>query len=76
VTFSEIKIKDDSKIKITKDTVNGITFGQIRLWKLDINTNSFLPTNKGIGFELKHINEIIYSLSLLYHSESNIIGKT
>ncbi len=76
MTFSEIKIKDDSKIKITKDTVNGITFGQIRLWKLDINTNSFLPTNKGIGFELKHINEIIYSLSLLYHSESNIIGKT
>ena len=76
MTFSEIQIKNDSKIKITKDTVNGITFGQIRLWKLDNSTNSFLPTNKGIGFELKHVNEIIYSLSLLYYSKSNIIGKT
>ena len=46
MTFSEIKIKDDSKIKITKDTVNGITFGQIRLWKLDNNSNRYVPTQK------------------------------
>ena len=76
MTFFEIKIKDDSKIKITKDTVNGLTFGQIRLWKLDKNSNRYVPTQKGVGFELKHINKIIKSLSLLYHSESNIIGES
>ena len=76
MTFCEIKIKDDSKIKITKDTVNGITFGQIRLWKLDNNSNRYVPTQKGVSFELKHINEIIKSLSLLFHSESNIIGES
>jgi len=76
MTFSEIQIKDDSKLKITKDTVNGVTFGQIRLWKLDNNANRYIPTQKGVGFGLKHINEIIKSLSLLLHSESNIIGKS
>ena len=76
MTFSEIQIKDDSKLKITKDTVNGVTFGQIRLWKMDNNTNKYIPTQKGVGFELKHINEIIKSLSLLFHSESNIIGES
>ena len=76
MTFFEIKIKDDSKIKITKDTVNGVTFGQIRLWKLDNNSNRYVPTQKGVGFELKHINEIIKALSLLFHSESNIIGES
>ena len=76
MTFFEVKIKDGNKIKITKDTVNGVTFGQIRLWKLDNNSNRYVPTQKGVGFELKHINEIIKSLSLLYHSESNIIGES
>ena len=73
--FFEINIKADSKIKITKDTVNGVTFGQIRIWRFDNNSNRYVPTQKGVGFELKHINEIIKSLSLLYHSESNIIGE-
>jgi len=76
VTIAEISIQNNSKIKITKDTVNGITFGQIRLWKLDNNSNRYIPTQKGVGFELKHINEIIKSLSLLFHSESNIIGES
>ena len=76
MTFFEVKIKDGNKIKITKDTVNGVTFGQIRLWKLDNNSNRYVPTQKGVGFELKHINEIIKSLSLLFHSESNIIGES
>ena len=72
--IAEISIQNNSKIKITKDTVNGVTFGQIRLWKMDNNTNKYIPTQKGVGFELKHVNEIIKSLSLLIHTESNIIG--
>ena len=76
MTFFEVKIKDGNKIKITKDTVNGVTFGQIRLWKLDNSSNRYIPTQKGVGFELKHITEIIKSLSLLYHSESNKIGES
>ena len=76
MTFFEVKIKDGNKIKITKDTVNGVTFGQIRLWKLDNSSNRYIPTQKGVGFELKHITEIIKSLSLLFHSESNIIGES
>ena len=76
MTFFEVKIKDGNKIKITKDTVNGVTFGQIRLWKLDNSSNRYIPTQKGVGFELKHINELIKSLSLLFHTESNIIGES
>ena len=76
MNISEISIQNNSKIKITKDKVNGITFCQIRLWKLDNNSNRYVPTQKGVGFELKHINEIIKSLSLLFHSESNIIGES
>ena len=74
MTISEIKIKNNVVIKITKDTVNGITFGQLRIWELDKNSYRFLPTRKGIGFELKHINQIINSLLMLYHTESNICG--
>ena len=45
----KIKKTDKTQIRLTKDTVNGKTFGQIRIWT-KIN-DEYVPTKKGISFD-------------------------
>jgi hypothetical protein len=47
---------DKTQIRLTKDTVNGKTFGQIRIWT-KVN-DEYVPTRKGIAFGHNHISEL------------------
>jgi hypothetical protein len=65
MTISELNVSDNTKIKITKDTVNDKTFGQIRLWTKTKDNDDFIPTRKGIAFDLKLTGDIIQGLLTL-----------
>ena len=61
----EIKINGKYLLKFSRDTVNGTTFGQMRLWISDPINNKFKPTPKGFGFDLNHLDEMIKGLLML-----------
>jgi len=61
----EIKLNRRHLLRISKDTVNGTTFGQMRLWRSDPIDARFLPTPKGFGFDLTHLDDMIEGLLLL-----------
>jgi hypothetical protein len=65
MTYAEIKTGTKSVIKITKDVVNGNTFGQIRLWTTDKTTGDLVPTKKGVAFRLEKIPQIAKALAEL-----------
>ncbi len=52
MTIKEIKLTESSKILVTKDTVNERTFGQVRIWIKTKNNDDFVPTKKGVAFDL------------------------
>ena len=56
--YAEIKSGNKSVIKISKDVVNGNTFGQIRLWTEDKASGDLVPTKKGVAFTLDKTEEI------------------
>ena len=58
-----------SKILITKDTVNEKTFGQIRVWTKPKNNDDFIPTKKGLAFDLSKTGEIVQGLLTLEDQE-------
>jgi hypothetical protein len=59
----KIKKTDKTQIRLTKDTVNGKTFGQIRIWT-KIN-DEYVPTKKGISFDGNLIPELQVGLEML-----------
>jgi len=61
----EIKLKGKHLLRISRDTVNGITFGQLRLWVQDPQTNQLTSTPKGFGFDLDSVDELIQGLIIL-----------
>jgi hypothetical protein len=65
MTYAEIKTGTKSVIKVTKDVVNGNTFGQIRLWTTDKTTGDLVPTKKGVAFRLGTIPQIAKALAEL-----------
>ena len=60
-----IPVSDNSEIRVTKDTVNGITFGQIRLWTKKKDTDEMIPTRKGVAFNPELAPKIIEGLIAL-----------
>jgi len=63
--YAEIKSGTKSVIKISKDVVNGNTFGQIRLWTEDKASGDLIPTKKGVAFTLDKTNDIVEALAKL-----------
>jgi hypothetical protein len=61
----EIKLKGKHMLRISRNTVNGMTFGQLRLWEKDSRTNQLIVTQKGFSFDLDSVYEIIKGLVIL-----------
>jgi len=60
MVYKEIAKTDKTKILISKDTVNGVEFGQIRIWT-KVN-GDLIPTKKGVSFALALIPDIQLAL--------------
>ena len=52
MTIKEIQLTESSKILVTKDTVNERTFGQVRVWIKTKHNDDYVPTKKGVAFDL------------------------
>tara|TARA_R100001082_G_scaffold44518_1_gene23707 strand:- start:7784 stop:8002 length:219 start_codon:yes stop_codon:yes gene_type:complete len=65
MTLHEITLTDSTKILITKDTVNDKTFGQIRVWTKLKDKEDFIPTKKGLAFDLSKTGDIVQGLLAL-----------
>ena len=60
MVYSEISKTDKTKILISLDTVNGVEFGQIRIWT-KVN-DELIPTKKGVSFGLALLPDIQVAL--------------
>lgn len=60
-----IEISDNSQIRVTKDVVNGKTFGQVRTWIKKKDTDEYIPTRKGVAFSLEVTDKIVEGLLTL-----------
>mgnify|MGYP003135631805 FL=1 len=69
MTLHEITLTDSTKILITKDTVNDKTFGQIRVWTKLKDNEDFIPTKKGLAFDLSKTGDIVQGLLALEDHE-------
>ena len=65
MTLHEIKLTDTTKILITKDTVNEKTFGQIRIWTKLKGNDDYIPTKKGVAFDLSKTSDLVQGLLTL-----------
>jgi hypothetical protein len=66
----EINLSPSTIIRISKDVVNDKTFGQVRVWVKPKNADEFLPTKKGVAFDLSKTGELVEGLlSLEEHTE-------
>tara|TARA_R110000824_G_scaffold148806_1_gene318718 strand:- start:527 stop:796 length:270 start_codon:yes stop_codon:yes gene_type:complete len=65
MTIHEIPLTDSTKILITKDTINEKTFGQIRVWTKLKGSDDFIPTKKGVAFDLSKTSELVQGLLTL-----------
>ena len=65
MTLHEIPLTDSTKILITKDTINEKTFGQIRVWTKPKGSDDFIPTKKGVAFDLSKTSELVQGLLTL-----------
>ena len=65
--YHDISISDKSLIRVSKDTVNEKTFGQIRIWTKigDGDSAKWIPTKKGVAFGLDKLEDIIRALSMV-----------
>ena len=62
MVLHEIPLPDTTKILVTKDTINDKTFGQVRIWTKTKDNDDFIPTKKGIAFDLSKTGEIVQGL--------------
>jgi|TARA_R100001591_G_C4305732_1_gene171610 hypothetical protein len=62
MVLHEIPLTDTTKILVTKDTINDKTFGQVRIWTKTKDNDDFIPTKKGIAFDLSKTGEIVQGL--------------
>lgn len=61
--YAEIKTSDKTKIRVSTDTVNGNTFGQIRVWTTDSKSGDLIPTRKGVAFKLDTVASLVEALT-------------
>ena len=62
MVLHEIPLTDTTKILVTKDTINDKTFRQVRIWTKTKDNDDFIPTKKGIAFDLSKTGEIVQGL--------------
>ena len=62
MVLHEIPLTDTTKILVTTDTINDKTFGQVRIWTKTKDNDDFIPTKKGIAFDLSKTGEIVQGL--------------
>ena len=65
----DIQLNKNKILRISKDTVNGVTFYQLRYWTRDNQENAYKPTEKVIAFHVDKLDEIL--LSLIHSSVDN-----
>ena len=70
MTLHEIPLSETTKILVTKDTINEKTFGQIRVWTKPKDKEDYIPTKKGIAFDLSKTGAIVAGLLTLEDQES------
>jgi|TARA_R100000234_G_scaffold107130_1_gene78034 hypothetical protein len=58
----EVVLTESTKVLITKDTINNKTFGQVRIWTKTKDGDDFVPTKKGIAFDLSKTGDLIQGL--------------
>ena len=63
--ISEIELSTKKILKVNLDNVNGVRFGHIRIWSRNNYSDSYEPSTKGFGFDLKYLDELINSLIAL-----------
>tara|TARA_R100000458_G_C8255745_1_gene231892 strand:+ start:115 stop:345 length:231 start_codon:yes stop_codon:yes gene_type:complete len=69
--YAEIKTGEKSVIKVSKDEVNGNTFGQIRTWTTDKKTGELVPTKRGVAFKLEKTASLVDALARLQSDIAN-----
>ena len=69
--MKKIPLTDKSQIRISKDTVNGVTFIQLRVWVVDKATGSWIPTKKGVAFKPELTDEVIRLLTEVYATDKD-----
>tara|TARA_B100001175_G_C19366414_1_gene569632 strand:- start:635 stop:859 length:225 start_codon:yes stop_codon:yes gene_type:complete len=72
--IDKIKLSKNRELRISKDSVNGKSFIQLRVW--EIINESYKPTMKGFGVETKQIHYLIKHLSMVSYLENQIKGKS
>ena len=74
MVYAEIKTSDKTKIRISRDEVNGNTFGQIRVWTTDAKSGELVPTKKSVAFKLDNTQSILDGLLKLESDYREEIG--
>tara|TARA_R100000329_G_scaffold59672_1_gene53530 strand:- start:412 stop:642 length:231 start_codon:yes stop_codon:yes gene_type:complete len=69
--YAEIKTGKKSLIRVSKDTVNGNEFGQIRYWTEDKTSGDVVPTRKGVAFNLEKIPSLVDALARMQADVGN-----
>ena len=65
----DIQLNKNKILRISKDTVNSVTFYQLRYWTRDSQDKEYKPTEKVIAFHVDKLDEIL--LSLIHSSVDN-----
>jgi hypothetical protein len=68
MTLHKIELTPSTEIRISKDTINDKTFGQVRVWVKLKGNDEKTPTKKGIAFSLEKTGELIQGLLSLEDS--------
>tara|TARA_Y100000310_G_C20063155_1_gene525914 strand:- start:58 stop:282 length:225 start_codon:yes stop_codon:yes gene_type:complete len=67
--MTKIPLTDKTQIRVSKDTVNGVTFIQLRVWVTDKETGSWIPTKKGVAFKPDLCPDVVQALELAHVSK-------
>ena len=62
MTLRKIELTPSTQIRISKDTVNDKTFGQVRIWIKLKGNDEYTPTKKGVAFSLEKTGELVQGL--------------
>ena len=72
--ITTIELKNNQLIKVTIDTVNGIRFGNLRLWTRRNQFKNLEPNTRCFSFNLNCVDDLIVALiklSAFNHSLKN-----
>ena len=65
--IGDIQLNQNKILRISKDTVNMVTFYQLRYWIKKDGGNEYEPSDKVIAFHVNKLDEVL--LSLIHFSQ-------